>query len=246
MARKGRQDFVLVSEYRPGLDGLRDAAATRSAPVVRVGQRRLLRGTLARLHRPTRQCAARMAPTARRSHLHRGRRPALCMDRVAGAEKLPLWRDGPTNSPNIRSISKSTPQVPRWSRSDRDRSRGLRLAGRGYALMLVAFAWGFDLAARKSSARAARWRTGGFVYHTDHDALGLPAGPMVVADVVRPRAPGHAVSRLADGMQRLSRQEHCTTCRTVARSVARSIPGRIRKRDGFIGASLVRLPDWRL
>ena len=43
-----------------------------------------------------------------------------------------------------------------------------------YALMLVAIAWGFDLAARKSSARAARWRTGGFVYHTDHDAWVCP------------------------------------------------------------------------
>lgn len=43
-----------------------------------------------------------------------------------------------------------------------------------YALILVAIAWGFDLTARKSSARAARWRTGGFVYHGDHDAWVCP------------------------------------------------------------------------
>ena len=43
-----------------------------------------------------------------------------------------------------------------------------------YALVLVAIAWGFDLMARKSSARAARWRTGRFVYHADHDAWVCP------------------------------------------------------------------------
>jgi hypothetical protein len=39
-----------------------------------------------------------------------------------------------------------------------------------YALLLVAIAWGFDVLARKASLRAARWRTGQFVYHADHDA----------------------------------------------------------------------------
>jgi hypothetical protein len=44
----------------------------------------------------------------------------------------------------------------------------------GYSLILVAIAWGFDVAARKSSVRAAKWRTGGFVYHRDHDAWVCP------------------------------------------------------------------------
>jgi len=43
-----------------------------------------------------------------------------------------------------------------------------------YALFLVAAGWGFDLMARKSSARAARWRTGRFVYHADHNAWVCP------------------------------------------------------------------------
>ena len=43
-----------------------------------------------------------------------------------------------------------------------------------YALVLVAVAWGFDLMARKTSVRAARWRTGQFVYHADHDAWVCP------------------------------------------------------------------------
>ena len=43
-----------------------------------------------------------------------------------------------------------------------------------YALLLAAIAWGFDLMARQASARAARWRTGRFVYHADHDAWVCP------------------------------------------------------------------------
>ena len=43
-----------------------------------------------------------------------------------------------------------------------------------YALFLVAVAWGFDVMARRTSARAARWRTGRFVYHADHDAWLCP------------------------------------------------------------------------
>jgi hypothetical protein len=43
-----------------------------------------------------------------------------------------------------------------------------------YALLLVAIAWGFDLMARGASKRAARWRTGQFVYHADHDAWVCP------------------------------------------------------------------------
>jgi hypothetical protein len=43
-----------------------------------------------------------------------------------------------------------------------------------YALLLVVVAWGFDLMARRASVRAARWRTGQFVYHADHDAWVCP------------------------------------------------------------------------
>jgi hypothetical protein len=44
----------------------------------------------------------------------------------------------------------------------------------GYALALVAVAWGFDVMARRASMRAARWRTGNFTYHADHDAWLCP------------------------------------------------------------------------
>ncbi len=44
----------------------------------------------------------------------------------------------------------------------------------GYALLLAAVAWGFDLMAKRVSHRAAGWRTGRFVYHPDHDAWQCP------------------------------------------------------------------------
>lgn len=44
----------------------------------------------------------------------------------------------------------------------------------GYALLLLAFAWGFDRMAQRTSERAAQWRTGKFVYHDDHDAWKCP------------------------------------------------------------------------
>ncbi|GBE64347.1 hypothetical protein MFM001_08090 [Mycobacterium sp. MFM001] len=44
----------------------------------------------------------------------------------------------------------------------------------GYALVLVVIAWGFDVMARRVSQRAARWRTGDFAYHADHDAWVCP------------------------------------------------------------------------
>ncbi|WP_343710100.1 hypothetical protein [Mycobacterium sp.] len=44
----------------------------------------------------------------------------------------------------------------------------------GYALTLVAVAWGFDAMAERASRHAGRWRTGGFVYHPDHDAWVCP------------------------------------------------------------------------
>ncbi len=44
----------------------------------------------------------------------------------------------------------------------------------GYALVLVAAAWGFDLMAKRMSRRAAGWRAGGFVYHRNHDAWQCP------------------------------------------------------------------------
>lgn len=44
----------------------------------------------------------------------------------------------------------------------------------GYALLLLVFAWGFDRMAKRTSERAAQWRTGKFVYHQDHDAWKCP------------------------------------------------------------------------
>lgn len=44
----------------------------------------------------------------------------------------------------------------------------------GYAVVLLAVAWGFDLMARRVSMRAASWRIGGFTYHYDHDAWVCP------------------------------------------------------------------------
>ena len=44
----------------------------------------------------------------------------------------------------------------------------------GYAILLLGVAWGFDLMARRVSARAASWRTDGFRYHPDHDAWVCP------------------------------------------------------------------------
>lgn len=44
----------------------------------------------------------------------------------------------------------------------------------GYSLALLAIGWGFDAMARHASARAARWRTGEFVYRGDHDAWICP------------------------------------------------------------------------
>lgn len=44
----------------------------------------------------------------------------------------------------------------------------------GYALFLVAVAWGFDAMAKRVSQVAGRWRTGKFVYRADHDAWVCP------------------------------------------------------------------------
>jgi hypothetical protein len=44
----------------------------------------------------------------------------------------------------------------------------------GYAVFLVAAAWGFDIMAKRVSRRAQGWRTGRFVYHPDHDAWQCP------------------------------------------------------------------------
>lgn len=44
----------------------------------------------------------------------------------------------------------------------------------GYALLLLAAAWGFDWMAKRTSVRASKWQTGGFTYHPDHDAWRCP------------------------------------------------------------------------
>ncbi len=43
-----------------------------------------------------------------------------------------------------------------------------------YALFLLGVAYGFDRLARRTSMRSARWRTGAFTYHEDHDAWLCP------------------------------------------------------------------------
>jgi hypothetical protein len=40
----------------------------------------------------------------------------------------------------------------------------------GYAVVLLLVAWGFDHMGQRSAEKAARWRTGNFVYHSDQDA----------------------------------------------------------------------------
>ena len=44
----------------------------------------------------------------------------------------------------------------------------------GYAVFLLAAAFGVDRMARGTAARTARWHDGGFVYHADHDAWQCP------------------------------------------------------------------------
>lgn len=44
----------------------------------------------------------------------------------------------------------------------------------GYAVFLLAAAYGFDAMARRVAVRAQRWRTGAFRYHPDHDAWTCP------------------------------------------------------------------------
>lgn len=44
----------------------------------------------------------------------------------------------------------------------------------GYAVFLLAAAFGVDRMARGAAARTARWHDGGFVYHADHDAWRCP------------------------------------------------------------------------
>ena len=63
----------------------------------------------------------------------------------------------------------------------------------GYALALVAVAWGFDVMARRTSVRAARWRTGPFIYHADHDAWQCPQDQWLWPTSFDPQQPGHAL-----------------------------------------------------
>ena len=44
----------------------------------------------------------------------------------------------------------------------------------GYGLLLLAVAWGIDLAARRAAQRTTEWRSGAFTYHEDHDAWLCP------------------------------------------------------------------------
>lgn len=40
----------------------------------------------------------------------------------------------------------------------------------GYAFVLLLVAWGFDRMGQRSAEKAAQWRTGNFIYHSDQDA----------------------------------------------------------------------------
>ncbi len=44
----------------------------------------------------------------------------------------------------------------------------------GYGLLLIAVAWGIDLAARRAAQRTTEWRSGAFTYHEDNDAWLCP------------------------------------------------------------------------
>ncbi|MGO1383945.1 MAG: hypothetical protein ACTHWA_11655 [Arachnia sp.] len=44
----------------------------------------------------------------------------------------------------------------------------------GYGLLLIAVAWGIDLAARRAAQRTTHWRSGAFSYHEDNDAWLCP------------------------------------------------------------------------
>ena len=76
----------------------------------------------------------------------------------------------------------------------------------GYGLALVAIAWGFDVMARRTSLRAARWRTGMFDLPRRPRRMAVSAGSVAVADVVRSAEPTDALPRQAQCLQRLSGQ----------------------------------------
>ena len=44
----------------------------------------------------------------------------------------------------------------------------------GYGLMLLAVAWGIDIAARRAAQRTTAWHSGAFTYHEDNDAWLCP------------------------------------------------------------------------
>src|SRR5262249_13874389 len=139
------------------------------AAAVPLGKRWLRRGAIPGLPHPAGKRATGVAAVARRRHPDR-RRPAIHLDRVAGLAALSIWTE-------YRRTARA---------SAVHRDRGRQSGGQGvtvtasvllvasYALVLVAIAWGIDLMARRSSMRAARWRTGSFVYHADHDAWVCP------------------------------------------------------------------------
>ena len=54
----------------------------------------------------------------------------------------------------------------------------------GYAIFLLAVAFGLDLLARHSHARSERYRTAGFTYHPSHDAWICPEDQLLVRSEV--------------------------------------------------------------
>ena len=84
MAREVGEGRLLEHEHRAGMDVLRHAAAARDPPALPVGQRRLLRGALARVPYQRHERPSRVAAAARRHRVHRRRRGPGALHRVAG------------------------------------------------------------------------------------------------------------------------------------------------------------------
>ena len=79
MAGSARQDQLLVAQHRARLDDLRDPAAARPDPALRVGRRGLLPGALAGVPHQRHQLADRVDPPAGRHPVHRRRGRAAAL-----------------------------------------------------------------------------------------------------------------------------------------------------------------------
>ena len=78
----------------------------------------------------------------------------------------------------------------------------------GYAALLLAVAYAIDAFARRTAVKVERHRSGGFVYHEDHDAWTCPQDQWLWPQVLRPGQPGHALPGQPVDLQRLPGQAH--------------------------------------